>query len=1228
LFCEIGLRTEGMARFFRMMKKIPTWHSLSTTRPGRLSRGFALVIALGLMSFIVLLLLSLTAFVRVETKASDQAKQTLAARQNALLGMHIALGKLQELTGPDQRITTSAALFEEAAAISEPHWIGVWQSNPEIAANDPQVPLGTAAQRNWDQRNADSKLSSARAWLVSSGSGTVPDPIVGAPAGIVMRQLANGEGVRADFQLLNNGSGAFAFHVSDESLKARINLADPHRNSSDSLIAQQAALVAQRFAPEAVFSSDELSGLPAGFDWSSVQSLSQLALFGIDSTPLEEVFTTRAASVLADVRQGGLRRDLTAIARLPETPIGRAALGNGPTVDSNALPQSLQDTPFLYTVEELQTETIDGSPMVNPNMGALNAPIQGPRIEALWDFMNHGRYISSQRVKSHAPAIANWLRFINREFLRVPGITEPLAYHALFSGISSAWPNEREINMIQPFQLMALGNNLTPTLEPDEHLLINSGINPILTELIFYVRISLSDNQIYLNVHPYLEITNPYDIEIQADYTLNLTSFFLRLCFDFKLIDENGVLPDRVWSLENYSGGSTLFEMRGRSLANLTRSLANPEAGGGPIRTQSNLALTLALPGGSTFSPGETKGFVAAGNTAAGNINLTQGENWREFSLQIPVRSYSFEGAEVLYDERWPQFADDEVDLDDYNLILVRANAMPVDGNRPGTEISPLGWHASFNQTMRPEDHGGQQAVQVAYHNIRIPLSREQIGKESAVGSGADVGDAFVFELEFAKVDEGSWVNADPQDAGVIQLRALSADDFETGDFGVDGMNQGAGIFLGQSNPRAFIMNDNHGFGGARNFEATGWTSGFYQEGIHQNLNSSGWGESKFNSRPTRLFHVSRRHPLSLGMLQHWNVAYATNDPAYLVGSSLPPFANLARNETVALRRHASAGERYQFNNTQLFDYSQPNDLPNSFTMRRTDFIFDSAFYLNRALWDSWFFSTIPAAVDPQSPAEWPNSRFTVIRPDEPNTVDNLLAYDRAAGNLLMSGGFNINSTSEKAWAAVLAARLGLGLNGQTGASNRLYYPRMPGMTSGSNIWSNARPIQLSDIYQPGQETNPGATTLSKLIVKEIRERGPFLSLSHFINRLLVNDERGEKGALQAALEASRINQGNGGFTYAPGSVTQGDILGPLGPVIAARGDTFVIRTVGEVRDPQTGRVISRSWAEATVQRRPEYIDATNPPEAIPADLSLINQRFGRRYEVIEFRWIDEPQAI
>ena len=115
-----------------------TYQPQSKTR----SNGFALVLALSLMAFIVLLLLSITTLVRVETAVSSKALEKLHAEENARLALMIALGELQRYAGPDQRVTARADILDPDSA--NPFWTGVWDTTqPTAAPRRPARPGGT-----------------------------------------------------------------------------------------------------------------------------------------------------------------------------------------------------------------------------------------------------------------------------------------------------------------------------------------------------------------------------------------------------------------------------------------------------------------------------------------------------------------------------------------------------------------------------------------------------------------------------------------------------------------------------------------------------------------------------------------------------------------------------------------------------------------------------------------------------------------------------------------------------------------------------------------------------------------------------------------------------------------------------------------------------------------------------------------------------------------------------
>jgi hypothetical protein len=97
-------------------------------------------------------------------------------------------------------------------------------------------------------------------------------------------------------------------------------------------------------------------------------------------------------------------------------------------------------------------------------------------------------------------------------------------------------------------------------------------------------------------------------------------------------------------------------------------------------------------------------------------------------------------------------------------------------------------------------------------------------------------------------------------------------------------------------------------------------------------------------------------------------------------------------------------------------------------------------------------------------------------------------------------------------------------------------------------------------------------------------------------------------------------------YQGAPGFLTQADILNVLGNAATPRSDTFTIRGYGEARD-QNQRVIATATCEAVVQRFADWIDPADKVETAPASLtSPANRAFGRRYEIVSFRWLNQDE--
>lgn len=95
-------------------------------------RGFALLLVVTLLAFIVLLLLGLAVYTRIETGVAGNTQRQAQARENALLGLNVALAQLQRYAGPDERITATAESFPNNTSTAR--YAGVWPANTIDAA--------------------------------------------------------------------------------------------------------------------------------------------------------------------------------------------------------------------------------------------------------------------------------------------------------------------------------------------------------------------------------------------------------------------------------------------------------------------------------------------------------------------------------------------------------------------------------------------------------------------------------------------------------------------------------------------------------------------------------------------------------------------------------------------------------------------------------------------------------------------------------------------------------------------------------------------------------------------------------------------------------------------------------------------------------------------------------------------------------------------------------------
>jgi hypothetical protein len=302
-------------------------------------------------------------------------------------------------------------------------------------------------------------------------------------------------------------------------------------------------------------------------------------------------------------------------------------------------------------------------------------------------------------------------------------------------------------------------------------------------------------------------------------------------------------------------------------------------------------------------------------------------------------------------------------------------------------------------------------------------------------------------------------------------------------------------------------------------------------------------------------------------------------------------------------------------------------------------------------------------------------------------------AFWRSAEYFKNRSAFNVNSTSVEAWTAFLSGTLGISrpLRSGVASASMVSFARCQ-QPKGLADTDAAAPDQPGGWMGARQLTADEVRMLAVKIVHEVKKRGPFVSIADFVNRRLVSDQDQTScmGTIDAAIQSCGLNKNferlvtqlstsvnveassdapdnnmqvfKEGYRYryddkwntvqptskawgVPGFLTQGDILHPLAPFMAARGDTFTIRAYGE--SSAGGIIQARAWLEATVERTPYYVDhkssevsqasGNGPLDCLtsinPAtgtyergQLSAANQKWGRKYKLKSFRWLQREE--
>jgi type II secretory pathway pseudopilin PulG len=1121
-------------------------------------RGFSLVATLALMMLLVVVALGMLSLASVSLRTTGREATYQQARHHARLAIQMALGELQVLAGPDQRVTAPASIGRGDDAPRR-HLTGVWEGWKWN---------GLGSTPDWEAE----KRQRFKGWLASAnshGANRLPEFADATPTGdhvrLVGPSASGDDAVEGELVPLRGPNrqarGKYAWVAFDESQKISVSLPpDPEKETFASSYNRLGA------AYEPGFQSVR------DFNWSllterreerpKLTTVGQARLLGIEkeNLPFHDL-TSGSKGLLTNVATGGFANDLSTL------------------FDSATLPPAWRQR-FIYS----DTDT----PMVPPPTRFAGAnPLPSP--DPTWTLL-HSHYRSFSRVTPGSvprfEVSANSLAA--RPNTNVSG--SALHHHPAFT-------QQQVAPVIAKAQFVfSLGFAYGGTLET---MWKNGSAR--------YSPASLRDKYMtWLVIDPVITLWNPYNVPISFS-ALRIDLY--RIPFAFRIY-KNGTL---------ISGDHT--------------PLTNAHTVNNFVDRQNRFYKLRLLPekGHSTrlLQPGEHLVFTAHEHIMHGG------------------HEYNLNGVTLRPGFNPPAGANSNSDVGGITTMNLFVNAAGVsNGKDYGKAVRTVGVKTGDRiQVDVTAKHSGADSV------------AESNGKEITgllkyyVGEGDDAKLIGGIELDYGTREKQLLPNLAKEDLPTLVVPA-----------GIPENIQGDGNLKPPPAVRYkepfLIATFQQKTERDSLFPARGWLNNnpsnlYASAGLDQTEDFEHHG---YEMRWEPMTDWPPDSP-SIELSVEGNRGYGGPGIYSQSGSEFATFASLplAPAQSLGQLRHAPLNPGGQLPLTAQVvgnSFRPPLLEPNRVRKEMGDRSYlDHSYLANNALFDSWFLST--AATSPAvggfearnaksllkglllNAEKLPNARFLSEARNQGGDpwVDELLAdpegFRKLAAYLAIDGAFNINSTRVAAWQALLASSTGGSVplaDFSTQEEKQLAVVRnlltvdgSGGPESDVGKWNGFRVLDKDQIGR-----------LATAIVDQVKQRGPFLSLAEFVNRRPGDDDFAQCGAVEAAIESTYLNQevldenhriGSGSANTADGATTvinQADLLTPLFPQLTARGDTFRIRACGQATGVN-GEII-RVWCEATVQRTAAYVDPADPATAPPH--SPVNQTFGRRFEIVSFRWL------
>jgi hypothetical protein len=1278
-----------------------------TDLPPRHRRGFALVVTLSLMVLLTVIAVGLLTMSSSTTRSSNSEQTQAAARANAKIGLMLALSELQKAAGPDQRITSQADIYDKPPAVppdptippppseDRKRWVGVWNTS----AYSPATP--------------DTKPSAFVRWLVSSNETT---EVTTPPTTDVTKLSAASEAtadtyveifkgldatnsVRVPKVEIRPSTGAitqpstqpknyYAYWVEDEGVKADLGWKESDSTNTDER--QQAARLSAApgvdygvfggpFTSQVVYpitknpstTNPWLANIDKALSPADMPLL--MSSGSHESNWLKSVrhdVTLGSRGVMADVKKGGLRRDLSLAfemdgkAESPNTDKFNTQtsefVGNGDTysapstLTSSSTPPRPQGWPatvnerFLWRDYNGAGNPFSSSITAGNNAHGMPLHLRGPNWWALRDYANLYKRLSGTNG-DYTMAARSYFPNRSSEGSPLSDYLSPYSTGETWD-VETATGNGNGGTQIKYIYRPARAN----------YAPVNLGTSVLVSMLPKTVTGTPPDQTATLAIalDPFFYLWNPYNRKISCENIAVVLGASLpgRVAFDVKKAD--GTL---IKSYDMALG--TLLANNGANAVNIGAAFSK---------------LIFLIKGPIVLNPGEVVIATPKASGGVGTGEAVLGYAWSNSSGIIMTNCDNKPpyGPITVNTSDQVSFSFLAIDNTNAGVLLNADGSVNTIAYQSGTMRHEMGTYLPKG-TLTPTQLAANTNLlgDQTQHNLQVlwafnPANFVEDLYVSPEGASSKTTSSTKVRTETVS----NMLTLDPLTGIYTGLKAtfgahsLLIKPASPAIPSIPTMLPGGNTpkpheMFARFNPAPNLMmrdyyarcNPNQIY---RHVTAPTDNAVTSEGGIDFSATARNtfWGFSYRDTGSTSVpaSNIPSSPLFSIASFSDANLSVMGTDPLHAVGNSWssPLISPSSAYGTVSAGGGSNTAQDFSWLiNDALFDRYYLSGMAPAFTIGSGGY---TATGTIAATLTNFFSANYASAL-----------ANPVLRPYLPpgeaaaTVVTSLVAndgYKKMGAYSLIDGAFNVNSTSVSAWTALLRVSRNLAITyAQGGGSDTAPGSPFPGSSSPSAPGSGG-----ADPKAPwsgfARLDDKEISALATRIVAQVKLRGPFMSISDFINHKMgpVDSAQSYTGALQAALDleagvgGSGINAdsqtaaagiapsypstafsapptlgtGTKVTTGIPGDITQANLLQAIAPRLSARSDTFRIRSYGEVRSSDGNTILSQATCETIVQRVPEYVDSANYPWDEGAALSATNQKYGRRFRIVQTRWL------